>query len=143
VSPRSLVAASHIIKQRQHYSPQLLVAALSGAAGEAFAREIQAYIEVGDDMPKWDDIVKHPATTDLPKNGMSAAVLTMKAAQLMREENVDQWMEYLLRLPKEVQMMFVAMVKSMKGHNGALEKYVILTKCGVFRKWAMDNVYLH
>jgi hypothetical protein len=134
VSPRSLEAASDIVKQEDHLPPDVLIAALSGAVGESAARDMQAYVAVGKDLPKWTDIIADPEKAPVPKTAIGAVVLCMGAVQRLDSKTADPWMRYLLRLPRETQFLFTAQVRQVK------EKFAVMaTSSRTFTQWALDN----
>jgi hypothetical protein len=63
VSPRSLERASNIVRVRSKIDNDTLIAAMSGAVGEAASRSIQAYVEYQDQLPTWEAIIKNPKDT--------------------------------------------------------------------------------
>lgn len=134
VSPRSLEAASDILKQEDHLSPEVLIAALSGAVGESAARDMEAFVSVGKDLPRWDDIIADPEKAPLPKSAIGAVVLCMGAIQRMDSKNTDAWFQYLLRLPRETQFLFTAQARQVT------EKMTLLaTSSRTFTTWAVSN----
>lgn len=67
VSPRSLVRASNIIRRRDMFDTDTLIAALSGTIGEAAARDMQAFVEFQDQLPSHDEIAKDPMGVKVPE----------------------------------------------------------------------------
>ena len=63
VSPRSLETASNIVRTRKQNDPDTVIAALSGAIGEAGARDMQAYIDFADQLPTWEATIADPKHT--------------------------------------------------------------------------------
>jgi energy-coupling factor transporter ATP-binding protein EcfA2 len=66
VSPRSLERVSNIVRVRDRLDADSLIAAMTGAFGEAASRDMQAYVEYQDQLPTWESIVKNPKTADVP-----------------------------------------------------------------------------
>ena len=79
VSPRSLATASNIVKTRKQNDSDSVIAALSGAIGEAAARDMQAYIEFSDQLPSWEDTIKDPKNTKVPTSPGACAIVVFSA----------------------------------------------------------------
>ena len=106
VSPRSLERASHILKSRDKLDQETQIAALTGAIGEAGARDMQAYVEYQDQLPTWESIIKSPKTADVPTSAGACAVLVFGAIAKVDKQNISPFMEYLDRLHEEWQACF-------------------------------------
>ena len=106
VSPRSLERASHILKSRDKLDHETQIAALTGAIGEAGARDMQAYVEYQDQLPTWESIIKSPKTADVPTSAGACAVLVFGAIHKVDKQNISPFMEYLDRLHEEWQACF-------------------------------------
>jgi hypothetical protein len=132
VSPRSLYHASHIVKQRINLDDDTLKAALAGTVGKEAAADIQAFLSVADALPSFASIVENPATAKLPSNDIASMILSLGAVMRVDRNNVNAWMEYLRRLPHEVQFVF-AQNAMRSGKAG-----VVATSKG-FTDWARDN----
>ncbi|WP_172973143.1 ATP-binding protein [Spiribacter salilacus] len=132
VSPRSLAHASHIIKQRKHFSDELLIAALSGTIGESAARDMEAFLSVADALPAFKTIVTEPESAKVPKSPIACVILVLSALTRVSAETIDAWMTYLPRLPREVQMMFAT--QAMRGSNA-----LVFAQSKTFTQWAREN----
>ena len=120
VTPRTLELASHWIKQRGHMGENELTAALVGTIGTRAAADLSAYIRVGDQLPKQQEIKDNPDTAPVPTNSMAVAMVVHRAMQTIERSWTDAWMTYMLRLPKEAQGMFVNYVRrATERKNGA------------------------
>jgi len=106
VTPRSLAHASHIIKQRPNLPDDVLISALSGTIGESAARDMQAFLSVADALPPFNAIIEKPETIQVPDSPIACVILALGAVTRLTQENIDPWMVYLKRLPREVQFMF-------------------------------------
>jgi len=106
VSPRSLERASHILKSRDKLDHETQIAALTGAIGEAGARDMQAYVEYQDQLPTWESIIKSPKTADVPTSAGACAVLVFGAITKVDKQNISAFMEYLERFDAEWQACF-------------------------------------
>jgi len=106
VSPRSLERASNIVRVRDKIDNDTLIAALTGAIGEAASRDLQAYIQYQDQLPTWDSIVANPTTCDVPTSTGACAVLVFGAINKISKDNISQFMKYMERFEPEWQACF-------------------------------------
>jgi len=136
VSPRSLARASNILKARAGISVNTTICALEGTIGAAAARDLMAYVEVADSLPKWEDIVKNPATANVPSSPAALCLLAFSAVQRVDRETIGKFFEYLKRTPKELQSVFC--LTGMKNDD---KKKLFLTSAS-FSEWMRVNQYL-
>ena len=106
VSPRSLETASNIVSTRAHNDTDSVIAALTGATGESASRDLQAYIEYADQMPTWDNVVKHPKTAEVPTSPGACAVVVFGGVTRVDKESFTPFMEYVERMSPEWQAVF-------------------------------------
>ena len=132
VTPRSLAHASHIIKHREALNDSTLIAALAGTVGESAARDMEAFLAVADSLPKFSDVVAHPDTAKVPESPLAAVVLVLGSVTRVDRKTIDNFMQYLTRLPREVQFLFAT--NAMRSKAAA----VVATSKG-FTKWATEN----
>lgn len=120
VSPRSLERASNIIKRRDKFDSDTLIAALSGTIGEAAARDMQAFIEFQDQLPKRDAIIKDPKGVKIPKDPGACSVLVYNMIQSVDKDSIKPYMEFVERLEPEWQTTFcISIAKSSTKQNVA------------------------
>ena len=132
VSGRSLEHASHILKMRPHLDDATLISALSGTGGESFARDLQAYLSIADDVVPFAVCVEKPDTAKVPDNPIGGVILALGAVMRVDNSNINNWMKYLRRLRPETQFMFVqAVMRSSKAG--------MVARAAEFTKWARDN----
>ena len=110
VTPRSLEKASHIVKQRMYLSHNALHAALEGTVGASAAADMQAFIQLADQLPEWARITKDPTTTPVPDSAIAQTILANMAVQRVERTSISPWMTYLARLHVEVQGLFISQV---------------------------------
>lgn len=138
VSPRSLHAASDIIKQRDILGHDLTLSMLAGVAGESFARDISAFLMVKDRLTSLEAIVKAPEDAAIPEDtdavAMCVTVFNLIAAT--KENVIKPIIAYMNRMPKEYQAMYARSVMANR------EKQTTAVKCEDFRKWAMANHWM-
>jgi len=133
VSPRSLVRASNIVKSRDKFDSDTLIAALSGTIGEAAARDMQAYIEFQDQLPKREQIMKDPKGTSIPKDAGACSVLVYNMIQSVDKESINHYMEYVERMEPEWQSTFcISIAKSSKKQSVAFSS-------AKFANWVQAN----
>jgi len=115
VTPRSLELASTISKTRENIDSESLIAALKGVVGEAAARDMQAFIDYQDQLPKWEAIIENPKTADVPDSVGACAVLIFGAIQRVDKKSMQPFMQYLERFEEEWQAAFcINMAKNSK-----------------------------
>jgi hypothetical protein len=106
VSPRSLETASNIVKSRKDNDPDAVISALTGAIGEAGARDMQAYIEFADQLPTWEQVLAHPTTTNIPTSAGACAITVFGAIARIDKQSITPFMQYLERFDAEWQAVF-------------------------------------
>ena len=106
VSPRSLERASNIVRARADLDQDSVIAALTGAIGEAAARDMQAFIAYQDQLPTWESIMKHPMTATVPDSPGACAVMIFGAIAKLDSNNITPFMEYVERMEPEWQAAF-------------------------------------
>ncbi len=133
VSPRSLATASNIVRTRKHNDPDAVIAALSGAVGEAAARDMQAYIEFADQLPTWEEQVKHPDTTKVPTSPGACAITVFGAITRVDKATITPFMKYLERFDAEWQAVFAINIAKTP------TKQAIAFSCKAFADWVAKN----
>jgi hypothetical protein len=138
VCPRSLHAASDIIKQRTGLGSELTLSMLAGTAGESFARDVSAFFVVKDRLTSVEAIVAAPDTAPVPEKGDAAAqcVMVFNLITATKTETIKPFITYIERMPKEFQAMFA------RSAMASDEKQKIAVKEESFRKWAMANHWM-
>jgi hypothetical protein len=136
VSPRSLVKASNIVKKREKISHNALKTALEGTIGAAGARDMLAYLDVADSLPRWDDIMNKPNEANVPNSPAALCILAFNALQRIDRGNISKWFEYMKRTPKELQSVFC--LSAMKSDT---KKQLLMTSAP-FVTWMRENQYL-
>jgi hypothetical protein len=106
VSPRSLETASNIVRSRSKNDTEAVIAALTGAIGEAGARDMQAYIEFSDQLPTWEQTIKEPKTARVPEGAGACAIVVFGGITRITKETIKPFMEYLERFEAEWQAVF-------------------------------------
>jgi hypothetical protein len=133
ISPRSLHTASNIVKARQHYDADSLIAALTGAIGEAGARDLQAFIAFADQLPTWESIIKNPEHATIPENPGACAVVAFGAISKVAKETIDSFMTYIGRFEPEWQATFCIQM----ARNPQKQKIAFASRA--FANWVSAN----
>ena len=133
VSPRSLERASNIVRVREKVDADTMIAAMSGAVGEAASRDIQAYVEYQDQLPTWENIVKNPKTADVPSSAGACAVLIFGAIAKIAKDTIGPFMQYLERFEPEWQACFAINVAK------SPTKQSIAFSSSAFADWVTKN----
>jgi len=132
VSGRSLERASNIIKHREAFDTDSLIAALSGTIGEKAARDLEAYITFADQLPTWESIVKSPTTAPIPEGAGACALVAFNAISKVEKETMTAFMTYIERFDAEWQACFaINIAKS--------PRQKIAFSCTAFSAWVAKN----
>ncbi len=119
-SPRSLVKASNIVKQRSVLGTSL-IPALAGTVGEAAARDMEALVNLADQLPLFENIVKTPTKTKVPDSVGALFILAFMLAGRVDADNLDPVMEYAERMSEasfEAHALFVTSLASNRAKVG-------------------------
>lgn len=113
-SPRALEKASNLIKMRDVLGEALLPA-LCGTVGEAAARDMEALVNMADQMPRYASIIADPATAKLPGGVGAYFLMAFSLAARAEAENMDALMTYVKRWTSfEAMTLFVSTLASTK-----------------------------
>jgi len=132
VSGRSLERASNIIKHRESFDSDSLIAALSGTIGEKASRDLEAYIAFADQLPTWESIIKSPMTTPIPDGAGACALVAFNAIAKVEKDTITPFMDYISRFSPEWQACFaINIAKS--------PRQKIAFGCAAFSAWVAKN----
>lgn len=107
-TPRSLVAASDIIKVMDGFDTETLNAALSGTVGESTAVDMSAAVRFGRSLPLFERIVAAPDTTEVPDNPTAQIVQTFQfVTRTTNRDEAEAVTKYVQRMRNEMQSLFV------------------------------------
>jgi hypothetical protein len=132
VSPRSLAHASHIIEKRNKLGDDVLMVALSGTVGTSAAADLQTFLNVADSTTPFKVCVEKPNDAPVPTDPIAIVIMALGAVLRINNDNVNNWMTYLQRLPKETQFLFAQ--NGMRSNND-----MVLARSSEFTKWAVAN----
>ena len=134
-TPRSLERASHIIKKAKPLGNEIIAHTLKGTIGNRATYDMLSIIQLNDELPEWEAILKEPEKTNIPKSPSAVCMLIYSAIQRVEKENISKWMKYLTRLTKEQQGLFATSIMR-------TSKKVTVGTNNEFIKWATANNYL-
>lgn len=137
VTPRSLEAASDILKARDVMDDQTITAALMGTIGARGAMDLMAFVKLADQLPSLESIKKDPLNAKVPTSAAAVCMVVYRTLSTIEANWIDAWMIYMGRLDKEAQGMFANGVRAPKYSRQGL---VMTNKA--FTAWAMSNGYL-
>lgn len=137
VSPRSLEAASDTLKVRDVMDDQTLTAALMGTIGERGGMDLMAFAKMADQLPSLDSIKQDPLNAKVPDSASAVCMVVYRALSTIETNWIDAWMDYMVRLDKEAQGMFV---NGVRAKNYSKQSVVMTNR--KFTEWAMENNYM-
>jgi hypothetical protein len=138
-TPRSLHAASDILKNRSGLDDDTLTAALMGTIGARAAMDFMAFLKLADQLPSLESIKTDPDTATVPTSASATCMVVFRALSMIERDWMDAWMTYMLRLGTEYQSLFANGVRSNK-YDPKKQSMVMQNK--QFTTWAMDNNYM-
>ena len=77
VTPRSLEAASDILKSREHVDDITLTAALMGTIGDRGAMDLMAFVSLSDQLPSLQSIKDDPKSAKVPDSSAAAVCMVV------------------------------------------------------------------
>lgn len=137
VTPRSLEKASDVLKMRHLLEEDTVIHALKGTVGERAALDLRSFVQLADKLPAWTSIVADPVKCPVPSNPAAVVMLVFTAVSRIDKDNLDAWMEYLSRIPKEAQALFCH--HAMK----AATKATMVATNKKFTAYAIKNQYMY
>jgi hypothetical protein len=94
---------------------------------------MQAYIEFADQLPTWEQIIKHPTTTKVPTTSGACAITVFGAISRIEKDTITPFMEYLDRFEPEWQAVFAINIAKTPLKQG------IAFTSSAFSKWVSKN----
>jgi energy-coupling factor transporter ATP-binding protein EcfA2 len=137
VTPRSLEKAAHLLAKRDRLDDVSLLAGLMGLIGDRSAMDLMAFVRLADDLPTLESIKKDPANAKVPETAAAVCMVVYRTLSAIETGWVDQWFEYLDRLPSEAQSLFVNGVRA-----SSYSKRPMLMTHKALTAWARNNGHL-
>lgn len=110
VTPRSLYLASIDLRDDVRAAvgdPDATLAALAGNLGPKAALDLMAFVQLADQMPAWDSIIKAPEVATLATDNAAALVVTVfSCVARVEKKTLAPVLTYIKRMPTEIQCMF-------------------------------------
>jgi hypothetical protein len=138
VTPRSLEAASDILKTRGDMDDTTLTAALMGTIGDRGAMDLMAFVSLADQLPSLQSIKDDPTNAKVPSSAAAVCMVVYRTLASLEKDWLNAWMDYLPRLDTEAQAMFANGVRAPKYSKQSM---VMTNK--KFTQWAMQNNHLY
>lgn len=108
VSPRSLHAVSDIIKHSSHLPPHVVGAAIAGTIGYQAAKQLEAYVTFGRQLPTSERILQDPKGCTLPDSSTAQIVLVFKlVTSTQARDEAEKFCIYVKRMQSEMQSLFL------------------------------------
>jgi len=138
VTPRSLHAASDILKQRGAFDDQTLTSLLMGTIGDRGAMDLMSFVKLADQLPSLQSIKDDPKNAKVPTSAAAICMVVYRTLAALEKEWLNAWMDYLPRIDTEAQALFANGVRAPKYSKQSM---VMTNK--KFTEWAMKNSHLY
>ena len=138
VTPRSLHAASDILKQREAIDDQTLTAAWMGTIGDRGAMDLMSFVKLADQLPSLQSIKDTPKDAKVPTSAAAICMVVYRTLAALEKDWLNAWMDYLPRLDTEAQALFANGVRAPK-----YSKQAMVMQNKKFTEWAMKNNHLY
>ena len=138
VSPRSLVGADEVIKNRDKLGSYVTQAALAGLCGAAFAEKIEAFLKMEKELIAVKDILKDPDNVQIPeKPAVLFQIMFNAVDSIETQDDLSAFMKFVKRIrSEEIQECFYTMAFNTK-RTAKLAK-----NNNDLREWGMKNIEL-
>ena len=139
VTPRSLEAASNILKKRDKIDEQTLTACLAGTLGVQGGLDLMTFVALADQLPSLESIKKDPMNAVLPTSASVIVMVVYRALGAMSRDWVDAWMTYMTRpeFSKEATGLFADGVRA----NSYVHRNIVMQN-KKFTEWAIANNHM-
>jgi len=112
VSPRSLAKSSIIVEKRDDLGENATISALSGTIGVSASADMNAFLRLERDLPKFDDILDNPDKVKIPEQISAQLMLMFQATdKLKTQDDLSKFMKFVNRIESsEMQAIFFTML---------------------------------
>lgn len=109
VTPRSLESASNTLHYREAVNdPESTFADMVGTIGPRAASDLNAFVVLGDKLPRYSDIVTNPTTARIPAdNGAAMCMTTFSCVSRVQKGELNEVLTYIERMPSEMKALFI------------------------------------
>jgi hypothetical protein len=114
-SHRSIAQASNIVRQRDVLGVDATLTALIGTIGEAGARDMDAMLNISDQLPSFESVVANPSTAKLPEGVGAMFIMVFMLAGRVKADSMEAVMVYMERIANisfEAHSLFLTTVSS-------------------------------
>lgn len=138
VSPRSLVGADEVIKNRDKLGSYVTQAALAGLCGASFAEKIEAFLKMESELTAVSDIIKDPINAPISdKPAVLFQTMFNAVDSISTQDDLSAFMQYVKRIrSEEVQECFYTMAFNTKRMTKLAKNNNDL------REWGTKNIEL-
>lgn len=110
-TPRSLVRLGNMLDQMSSGDGNLPTDSIAvelahGTIGAAASSQLFAMIKLGQEMPRYEDIVANPMNAKLPKAPDASMLVCYRLAANVTTKDVEPVVDYMERMPKEFSVTF-------------------------------------
>ena len=126
-TPRSLVMLSQLIGELDMAT---FTEAACGLIGEGAAGQFVAFLRVAEQLPSFEDIVRNPLGTEVPKRPDASYAAMQMIAHRVDDKTAKAAFQYLKRMGREFQV---------AGLRGTFNRCPALIRTPDFATWLRDN----
>lgn len=130
-TPRSLVMCERILKRGNEIATDPdSVELATGMIGAGAAAQLFAFIRLGQEMPKYDEIVKSPKQVKVPGKPDAQMLVCYSLAARVSAQDAEPIVTYIERMPKEFAVTFA---------KAACKRDFSLVNTPTFSAWCAKN----
>lgn len=118
VTCRSLEKASHVVKQRAVLGDEIVLNAMMGLIGAKAANDIMTLVNLGDTLPKYEQIASGPTSVKVPDSAAGCIMSALMCLQRVQQPEFANVFTYIKRLPAEMTALFAVQATTMPGKGG-------------------------
>ena len=138
ITPRSLVGADEVVKNRDKLGSYVTQAALAGLCGAAFADNFAAFMSMEKELVSVKDIIANPDTVSLPEKPAVLFMTMFNAVDTIEtQDDLSAFMQFVNRIKsEEVQECFFTMAYQSK------RTAKLARTNNTLREWGIKNIEL-
>lgn len=108
-NPRAWFRADELVRDTA-LDPTIRMEMLAGIVGPGVATEFEGFVRSESDLPSIDGILKSPKTAKVPNEPATMHAIVMKLQDLTTAKNIATILEYIERLSKEFEVVYMQSV---------------------------------